>query len=89
MNLEGFLYLVLLHCVKRVFGVILARIFPHSDKIRRDFSVLSISPYSARMRENMDQSNSKYGRFSRSVRLKDKLNFSLESFWQSFTSLLL
>ena len=28
---------------------------------------LCISPYSVRMRENMDQENSEYGHFSRSV----------------------
>ena len=40
------------HCVKvSVFGVILVRIYPHSDWI------LSISPYSVRMRENADQNN--------------------------------
>ena len=46
-----------------VFGVILVRIFPHSDWIRRDMEYLS--PYSVRMRENADQNNSKYGHFSR------------------------
>ena len=38
-----------------VFGVILVHIFQHLDSIRRDteyLSVLSISPYSVRMREN-------------------------------------
>ena len=29
--------------------------------------ILRISPYSVRMRENMDQNNSEYGYFSRSV----------------------
>ena len=41
-------------CVS-VFGVILVCIFPH------------ISPYSVQMRENVDQNNSEYGHFSRSV----------------------
>ena len=40
-----------------VLGVILVRIFPHSDWI---------SPYSVRMRENTDQNNSEYGYFLRS-----------------------
>ena len=43
-----------------VFGVILVRIFPHSDWIRRD---MSISPYSVQMRENTDQNNSEYRHF--------------------------
>ena len=43
----------------------LARIFPHSDWIRRD----SISPYSVRMRENPGQKNSAFGDFSRSESL--------------------
>ena len=38
-----------------VFEVLLVRVFPHSDWIR------SISPYSVRMRENMDRNNSEYG----------------------------
>ena len=41
------------------FGVILVRIFPHSDWIR--------IPYSVQMRENKDQNNSEYGHFSRSA----------------------
>ena len=40
-----------------VFGVILVRIFPHSDWILR------ISPYTVRMQENTDQNNSEYGQF--------------------------
>ena len=48
-----------------VVGVILVRIFPHSDWIFR------ISPYSVWMRENTgknaDQNNSDYGHFLRSV----------------------
>ena len=43
-----------------IFGVILVRIFPHSDWIRRDTEYL---PYSVRMRENVDQNNSEYGHF--------------------------
>ena len=46
-----------------VFGIILVRIFLHSDWIRRD------TPYSARMRENMDQNNSEYGHFLRIVEI--------------------
>ena len=45
-----------------VFGVILVRIFPHSDWIRRDTE-------SVRIRENADQNNSEYGHFSRSVQV--------------------
>ena len=42
-------------CVKvSVFGVILVRIFPHSDW------------HSVQMRQNTDQNNSEYGHFSRS-----------------------
>ena len=37
-----------------VFGIILVRNFPHSDRI---------SPYWVRMRENEDQNNSEYGHF--------------------------
>ena len=40
-----------------VFGVILVRIFPHSDWIRRE------TPYLVQMRENADQNNSEYGYF--------------------------
>ena len=47
-----------------VFGVILVRIFPHSDWIRRE--ILRMSLYSVRMRENVDQNNSEYGHFLRS-----------------------
>ena len=43
-----------------VFWVILIRIFPHSDWIRRDM-------YSVRMRKNADQNNSEYGHVSRIV----------------------
>ena len=41
-----------------VFGVLLVRIFPHSDWIRRDI---------VRMLVNTDRKNSKYRHFSRSV----------------------
>ena len=47
-----------------LFGVILIRIFPHSDWIGE---IRGISPYSVRMRENTDQNNSEYGHFLRSV----------------------
>ena len=43
-----------------VLGFSLVRIFPHLDHIRT-------SPYSVRMQENMDQSNSKYGHFLHNV----------------------
>ena len=46
-----------------VFGVILVRIFPHSDWIYREIRI--ISPYSVWMGENMDQNNSEYRHFSR------------------------
>ena len=43
-----------------VFGVILVRIFPHSDLMRRDTPYLSIfSPNTG----NTDQNNSKHGHF--------------------------
>ena len=44
-----------------LFGVILVRIFPHSDWIRK---IRIISPYSVLMRENADQNNSEYRYFS-------------------------
>ena len=51
-----------------VFGVILVRIFPHSDCIQSECGkMLSISPNSAQMQENADQNNSEYGHFLRSV----------------------
>ena len=49
-----------------VFGVILVRIFSHSDWIRRDTPYLSVFPCSVQMREKADQNNSKYGHFLRS-----------------------
>ena len=49
------------------FGVFLVRIFSH---IWTEYGeIQSISQYSARMRENTDQKNSKYGHFLRSVSL--------------------
>ena len=50
-----------------VFGVALVRIFRHLGWIRRDIPFLCIFPYSVRMRENMDQNNSEYGHFLRSL----------------------
>ena len=46
-----------------VFGVILVRIFPHSNWIRRDNLCLSVFSLNA---ENADQNNSDYWHFSRS-----------------------
>ena len=43
------------------FGILLVRIFPHSDLI------LGISPYSIQIQENMDQRNSKNRNVLRSV----------------------
>ena len=39
---------------------------------KKNMSVLRISPYSVRMRENRSQKNSKYGHFSRSL---NNMNF--------------
>ena len=44
-----------------VFGIILVRIFPHSDWIRRD------TPYLSVFSPNADQNNSEHAHFSRSV----------------------
>ena len=55
-----------------VFLVILVPIFPHLDWI------VSISPYSVRMRENVNQNNSEYGHFSHSVK------FSFEMFFHEY-----
>ena len=42
--------------------------------IRTEYGeIRSISPYSVRMRENVDQNNSEYGHFSRSVSHVDPL----------------
>ena len=53
-----------------VFGVILVRVFPHSDWIRE---ILRISPYSVRKPENTDQNNSEYGHCLRSVCYKENI----------------
>ena len=60
-----------------VFGVILVRIFPYSDWMRRD------TLYSVQMRGNAYQNNSEYGHFLRSVRFLrflESLNHSLIQF---------
>ena len=49
-----------------VFGVILVRIFSHSDWVRRD---TKYSPYSVQMRENTEQNSSEYRHFLRNVYL--------------------
>ena len=49
-----------------VFGVILLRIFPHSDWMWRDTPYLSVFSLNA---ENKDQNNSEYGHFLRSVKV--------------------
>ena len=50
-----------IHSVKMsVFGVILVRIFLHSDRIRRDTRIF---PGSVQMQESPDQNNSEYGHF--------------------------
>ena len=44
---------------------------PHFYRIRTKYGeILRISPYSVRMRENVDQNNSEYGHFLRSDRNK-------------------
>ena len=54
-----------LHCVKSVrIRNFLVRIFPHSDRIRRE---IKCGIKSVRMRQNTDWKNSKYGHFSRST----------------------
>ena len=54
------------HCIKRVR--IRSYSGPHFSRIRTEYGeTLRISPYSVRMRENADQSNSEYGKFSGSV----------------------
>ena len=47
-----------------VFGVMLIRISPHTNWIRR---IRSISPYSVQTRENAGQNKSEYGHFLRSA----------------------
>ena len=53
--------------------------------IRPGPKILGISPYSVQMREKMDQNNSKYGYFSRSVKLMSvpliKLDFTKKYIW--------
>ena len=56
----------MVHCVKRV------RFQNYSGPHFPTFE-LSISPYSAQMRENADQNNSKYGHFLRSGEDGNKL----------------
>ena len=69
-----------------VLEVIVVRIFPHSDRIRRD---TSISPYLIRMWEKTDQNNSIYGHFLRS---KNHQNLNLifrerKKIWKVFSGL--
>ena len=59
-----------------VFRVILARIFPHSDWIRRDTEYLSV--FSPNAGKKADQNNSEYGQFSCSVHLTSYLCFYLK-----------
>ena len=62
------LYHVTTLCKKRLFGVILVRIFPTFSRIRAEYGeIRSISPYLVRMREKC-QNNSGYGYFSRSTK---------------------
>ena len=50
-----------------IFGVILVLIFPAFCRIWTEYGeILRMSPYSVRIRENMDQNNSKYGHILRS-----------------------
>ena len=42
--------------------------------------ILRISPYSVRMRENVDQNNSKYGQFLRSAE-KHKISWNYLKVW--------
>ena len=51
-----------------LFGVILVRIFLHSDWIRKD------TPCSVRIRENTDQNNSECEHFLRSESLRDNIS---------------
>ena len=63
-----------------VFWVILVRIFPYSNWIRRNTPYLSVSPYSVRIGGNATQNNSEYKRFLRSDKFlktsKQVLNYS-------------
>ena len=56
-----------------LFGVILVRIFTYSDWKRREI----ICPDSVRWQEKLDQNNSEYGHFSRSVNRQILHNISL------------
>ena len=61
----------------------------YSERIRRD---TDISPYSVRMRENMDQNNSKYGYFLHSdcyVVSYNVKNFTGWNIFSKFADLLL
>ena len=50
------LYHVTTLCKKRLFGVILVRIFPTFSRIRAEYGeIRSISPYLVRMRENAEK----------------------------------
>ena len=40
------------------------------------WEIRSISPYSVRMQENMDQKNSEYGHFSRRIKLRESVLMS-------------
>ena len=69
----------MLHCVKKcryleLFWSVLTRIRTEYGQIQ------SISLYSAQMPENMDQNNSEYGNFSRSVTC-DVSNFTINHFY--------
>ena len=59
------------------------------SRIRTEYGeILSISPYSIRMRENTDQKNSEYGHFSRSVR-RHLLIFFIRAVltWQTYKNM--
>ena len=65
-----FIFIIFLNAWKvSVFRIILVRVFPHSDWMRRDTLYLS---YSVTMPENTDQNNSEYGHFLRSASLQTK-----------------
>ena len=67
---------MLTHCVKSVCtgsysGPHFSRIFPHWDWIRKDTEYLSIfSPNAGKCGKNVDQDNSEYGHFLRSISLR-------------------
>ena len=62
------IFVVIVLCVTAwkvsVLGVFLVRIFSHWIKY---LEIVPISPYSVKMQENVDQKNSEYRHFSRSV----------------------